>query len=98
LKSQLAGLTDAQLRAELEKLLPAMEQAAVRHAADGPLLAEIKRLNGKVTFDVRAPEWLRAIAGDQALEVFARITEIDWNERTDGHKEPEAKPISERVN
>lgn len=97
LQALVAALTDSQVRGEMEKLLPALEQAAARHAADGVLLSEIKRLRGKVTLDIAAPEWLRSYAGDDALQVFGRVAEIDLNERTDGHKAPEAKPLSERV-
>jgi sugar lactone lactonase YvrE len=98
LNSQLAALSDTQLRSDLEKLLPAMERAAVRHAGDRPLLNEIERLHGIATLEVRAPEWLRAIAGDEALELFGRIVEINLNERTNGHIKAEPKPISERTN
>lgn len=97
IKTLIASLTDSQLKSDTEKLLPAIEQAAVRSAQDRPLLAEVKRLNGKATLEVTAPEWLRAIAGDDALAVFGRIVELNLNERTDGHKEPEAKPLTQRV-
>ncbi len=61
------------------------------------LLAEIKRLGGKVSTEVFAPKWLREITGDDALTMFARIVEIDLNERTDGHKEPVPKRLDDRV-
>jgi acetyl esterase/lipase len=93
----LAALTDTQVHGEMEKLLPALEQAAARHARSRVLLDEIKRLHGKATVEVAAPDWLRSVTGDEALEVFGRIVEIDLNERTDGHKAPEPKPLSERV-
>ena len=92
-----ASLTDAQVRSDTEKLLPLLEQGAVRSAKDRVLLDEVKRLNGKATLEVNGPHWLRAIAGDEALGVLARIVELNWNERTDGHKEPEAKPLTQRV-
>lgn len=95
--SLIASLTDATVRGDMEKLLPALEQAAVRHARDSVLLAEITRKRGKATLDVAAPEWLRSFAGDDALALFGRIVEIDMNERTDGHKAPEPRPISDRV-
>lgn len=97
LQALVATLTDSQVRGEMAKLLPALEQAAARHAADRVLLSEIKRLRGKVILDITAPEWLRAFAGDNALEVFGRVAEIDLNERTDGHKAAEAKPLADRV-
>src|SRR5262249_21322140 len=68
-----------------------------RHEQDGALLAEVKRLGGRATTEVFAPEWLRAFAGDEALPVFGRIVEVELNERTDGHKPPERRPASERV-
>ena len=77
---------------------PAGLRAGGRAAArDRLLLAEIRRLGGKATVEVQAPEWLRSIVGDEALAVFGRIVEIELNERTDGHKEPVPKPLSERV-
>lgn len=91
------GLTDPQVRGDTEKLLPEFESAADRAQRDRTLLAEIKRLNGKATLEVVAPEWLRSIASDEGLPVFGRIVEIELNERTDGHKEPEPKKLSDRV-
>ena len=93
----IAALTDSEIRAATTKLLPELEQAAKRHFTDRPLLDEIQRLGGKVTLTIAAPEWLREIAGDAALGVFGRISEIDLNERTDGHKAPEPRPLSQRV-
>ena len=81
----------------MEKLLPELEKTAARHAQDRPLLAEVKRLRGKATLDIGAPTWLRSIAGDDELAVFGRIAELDLNERTDGHKAPQAKPLKDRV-
>ena len=100
-QQELAGLarslTDPQVRGETEKLLPAFESAADRSQRDRVLLAEIKRLNGKATLEVVAPDWLRSIASDESLPVFGRIAEIELNERTDGHKDPEPKKLSDRV-
>ncbi len=88
--------TDTSLKLTPELYL-ALRGAAVRHAQDKPLLAEIKRLGGTATIEVDAPVWLREIAGDEHLPVFGRITEILLNERTDGHKEPTPKKLSDRV-
>jgi hypothetical protein len=97
LKALVADLTDARVRRDAEQLLPTLELAAARQARDRLLLAEIKRLGGKATVEVQAPEWLRALAGDEELAVFGRLTEIELNERTDGHKAPTPKPLSDRV-
>src|SRR5262249_9493840 len=83
---------------DMEALLRALDKGAARFARDRPLLAEVKRLGGKPTLEIAAPGWLRSIAGDDALAVFGRIVELDLNERTDGHKEPEARPLTQRVN
>ncbi|MDA1054882.1 MAG: SMP-30/gluconolactonase/LRE family protein [Planctomycetota bacterium] len=91
------SLTDPQVRGDTEKLLPAFESVAGRYQRDQLLLAEIKRLGGKATLEVAAPDWLRSIASDEGLPVFGRIVEIELNERTDGHKEPEPKKLSDRV-
>ena len=64
---------------------------------DRALLAEIKRLGGTTTLEIAAPDWLRSIAGDDGLASFGRIVEIELNERTDGHKEPVPKSLTDRV-
>ncbi len=97
LKTLAAKLSDPQVRGDTEKLIPAFESAAVRTHQDRALLAEIKRLGGKVTLEVVAPDWLRSLASDEGLPVFNRIVEIELNERTDGHKDPEPKKLSDRV-
>lgn len=91
------NIADAQIRRDTEKLWPEFEKAAVRTVRDRALLDEVKRLNGKATLEVVAPDWLRGIAGDDGLVVFSQIVELNLNERTDGHKEPEAKPLTQRV-
>ena len=90
-------ITDAKVFDEMEKLLPFWKQAALHHVRDRVLLAEIKRLGGKATIEVQAPDWLRSIVGDEGLPAFGRIVEIDLNERTDGHKDPTPKKLADRV-
>ena len=96
-RTLVAGLTDPQVRGDMEKLMPLWEQAAVRYAHLRVLLAEIKRLGGKPILEVDAPEWLRSIVGDDGLTAFGRLVELELNERTDGHKEPIPKKLSDRV-
>lgn len=99
LKSLGAGLTDAQVRADFDKLFPnLMQSVGVRHAIDQKLLAEVKRLGGKATIEVVAPEWLRSITGDDALAIYGRIVGLDLNERTDGHKAATPKALKDRMN
>jgi sugar lactone lactonase YvrE len=98
IRSAIDAIADADLRDDTETLIPAIIDAAHRSARDRPLLAEVKRLNGRTTTEIVATDWLRAIAGDDALQAFGRIVELNLNERTDGHKEPDAKPITQRVN
>jgi sugar lactone lactonase YvrE len=97
LAAGIGELSDAKVKADTTALLPALERAAVQHAKDKLLLAEIKRLGGTATLEVDAPLWLREIAGDEALPVFGRLAEVILNERTDGHKEPTPKKLSDRV-
>ena len=97
IRSQMDSLTDSRVRQQSLALLPTLEKAAIRATANQALLSEVKRLNGKATIEVDAPDWLRSIAGDDALGVFGQIVELNLNERTDGHKEPEARPLSQRV-
>ncbi len=88
---------DPATAAAVKALLPELKQAGIQHAKDKLLLAEIKRLGGTATIEVQAPEWLRSITGDEALQVFGRITEIILNERTNGHKDPVPKKLTDRV-
>ncbi len=97
LESVISGLTDATIRRDTEALVPELEQAAVQYRRDQALLAEIKRLGGTATIEIVAPTWLRSIASDEGLPVFGRIAEIYLNERTDGHKEPVPKKLTDRV-
>lgn len=94
-------LLTAELTLEVERdiirLLPDLTRAALKHAEDKLLLAEIKRLGGTATIEVSAPTWLRESCGDESLPVFGRITEIELNERSDGHKEPVPKKLTDRV-
>ena len=97
LKAVADSLTDAAVRRDMETLQPKLEQAADRHERDRLLLTEINRLKGKTVSEIQAPDWLRSIAGDSALAVFGRFTEIELNERTDGHKDPEPRKLTDRV-
>lgn len=78
-------VADEALRKKLEGFLPQFNLAAIQYHSDQKLSAEIKRLSGKVSLEVVAPNWLRSIAGDEVLGVFGRIAEIELNEHTDGH-------------
>lgn len=95
--SAAAAMTDADLRGLVLKFIPQWEKSAARHVGDRALLAEIKRLGGKATIEVDAPERLRSIVGDEGLASLGRIVEIDLNERTDGHKAPTPKSLSDRA-
>lgn len=99
LRLMIAALTHPAAATDMAKaeLFVLLEQAALGHAKDKLVLAEIKRLGGTATLEVDAPVWLREIAGDEHLAVFGRITEIVLNERTDGHKEPTPKKLEDRV-
>jgi len=94
----LSSIDDQKLRGEISALLPAWKKNLAQQAQDRALLAEVKRLGGKAVSEVVAPDWLRSLAGDEALSTFSRIVELDLNERTDGHKEPTPKKLSDRVN
>jgi Leucine-rich repeat (LRR) protein len=97
LKTLIAGLSDEKVRRDTEALLPAFERAADMTERDDLLLAEIKRLGGKAKREVTAPDWLRSILPDADLPTFAQIVEVELNERTDGHKAPVAKKLTDRV-
>ncbi len=97
LQSEIQNITDTEVREKFSELLPSLKSAVQRAADDQRLLAEVQRLNGRVVQEVYAPAWLREIAGDDALTMFQRITELDLNERTDGHKAPEQKALQDRV-
>ena len=96
-KSLAATLTDPKVREETEKFLPTFDEAVLHHERDLRLLAEIKRLGGRATIEIVAPDWLRAIAGDDGLPVLGRIVEIELNENTDGHATPAPRKLTDRV-
>ena len=98
MKEMISSIKDEKLHDQLSRELLNWAVAAGQHFRDRPLLAEVKRLGGKATTEVVAPNWLREIAGDQSLSSYSRIVELDLNERTDGHKEPIPKKLSDRVN
>ncbi len=91
------SLTDPELRMKMNALLKEIKVAAIRHENDKKILPAIQHVKGKPIFEVFAPDWLRAIAGDEHLAVMSRITELDLNERTDGHQEPEKRELKDRV-
>lgn len=93
----LTGELTSEVERDMVRLLPNIARAATQHAEDKLLLAEIKRLGGTATIEVSAPAWLRESCGDESLLVFGRITEIELNERSDGHKDPVPKKLTERV-
>lgn len=94
----LSAIPEGKLQGKLLLVMPVWAETARHRFHDRALLAEAKRLGGRVVSEVVAPDWLRAIVGDEALLSFSRIVELDLNERTDGHKEPTPKKLSERVN
>ncbi len=92
----LASLKNSKLLKSMPSLMNELDRSAMVHAGYRPLLGEVERLHGQVKYDVKAPRELRAIVGDEGLHLFGRITEVYFNERTDGHKEPEKKAVSDR--
>lgn len=94
--SLVAKIKNPQIRTSMEHLVRESFPSE-HHRWNQTLLAAVKRLKGKATLEVFAPEFLRAYVGDDDLQPFARIVELDLNERTDGHKEPEKKLLSDRV-
>ncbi len=91
-------IEDSELRSKLESVLVYWAVVANENYQKRGLLAEVKRLGGKAIREPVAPDWLRSLEGDVALTSFSRIVELDLNERTDGHKEPTPKKLSDRVN
>jgi len=99
IKKLVGELTDSQVRTDFEKLLPELTmQIYLRYTSDKQLLAEVKRLGGTATIEIAAPAWLRSITGDESLAVYGRITGLDLNERTDGHKAATPKALKDRTN
>lgn len=96
-KALVATLTDPKVKEDTEKFLPTFNEAVVHYGRDQLLLAEIKRLGGKATLEVVAPDWLRSICSDESLPVLGRIVEIELNENSDGHATPAPRKLSDRV-
>ena len=93
----IGSIKDERLIDKLNEMAPILARALNQAARDRALLAEIKRLGGNATIENFALIWLREICGDESLPLFGRIVEIELNERSDGHKEPVPKKLTDRV-
>jgi sugar lactone lactonase YvrE/Leucine-rich repeat (LRR) protein len=91
-------IKDPELRSKFEIVVVYWAAVAHENYQNRALLAEVKRLGGKAISETVAPDFLRSLAGDEALTSYSRIVELDLNERTDGHKEPTPKKLTDRVN
>jgi hypothetical protein len=85
LDSQWRKVGDPLLRIRLRETIPAVEQAALarRHPLD--VAAAVKSARGTVRFEGGGPQWLREVAGDDAVRLFDRLTAIDLNDRGNPH-------------
>jgi hypothetical protein len=85
-RKQLAALAetvgDPKLRERTKQLLPDLEQAAVRHARVRRVVADVKAAKGTVKTEPAGPKWLREAVGDEPVEVFAGLVEIDLCDRS----------------
>jgi hypothetical protein len=85
------------LRTKAKQLVIDLEAVCVRHGRVRFIQDEVKRLKGKSVTEPGGPPWLSKLVSAEAMGVFARLTEIELNEHTDGHAERKARPKSEAV-
>jgi hypothetical protein len=90
-------VADAGLRNKAQQLVRDLEPACKLHARVRSLQQEVKRLKGKTVTEPGGQDWLRQVVGPEAMVLFARLTEIELNEHTDGHAERKARPKGDTV-
>lgn len=72
-----AAISDAELRAKAQALLPEVTQALGRRAATRQLAADVEAVGGKLTLSPQGPAWLYVTLADEGVALFDVPTAID---------------------
>ena len=76
---------DPLLRIRARELVPALEKAALARPHLLAVADAVKAARGTVRFEGGGPQWLRDVAGDDAMRLFDRLTAIDLNDKGNPH-------------
>jgi len=76
---------DPLLRIRARELVPALEKAALARPHLLAVAEAVKAAHGTVRFEGGGPQWLREVAGDDAMHLFDRLTAIDLNDKGNPH-------------
>ena len=76
---------DPLLRIRARELVPALEKAALARPHLLAVADAVKAARGTVRFEGGGPQWLREVAGDDAMRLFDRLTAIDLNDKGNPH-------------
>lgn len=76
---------DPLLRIRAREMIPALEKAALARPHLLAVAEAVKGARGTVRFEGGGPQWLRDVAGDDAMRLFDRLTAIDLNDKGNPH-------------
>lgn len=76
---------DPLLRIRAREVIPALEKAALARPHLLAVAEAVKGAGGTVRFEGGGPQWLREVAGDDAMRLFDRLTAIDLNDKGNPH-------------
>lgn len=76
---------DPLLRIRAREVIPALEKAALARPHLLAVADSVKAAHGTVRFEGSGPQWLREVAGDDAMHLFDRLTAIDLNDKGNPH-------------
>jgi len=76
---------DPLLRIRARELIPTLERAALARPHLLAVAGAVRAARGTVRFEGGGPQWLREVAGDDAMRLFDRLTAIDLNDKGNPH-------------
>lgn len=76
---------DPLLRIRAREVIPALEKATLARPHFLAVAEAVKAARGTVRFEGGGPQWLRDVAGDDAMRLFDRLTAIDLNDKGNPH-------------
>lgn len=84
-RARLVRLRDPALRARSLAFLPDLEATALRRRQGLRIEAELRALHGELKWSPGGPDWLRALAGDDAMAALQEVTELSLADKQDPH-------------
>lgn len=87
-------LSTAPLQEAAGKLIPELEQAALLRPRIAALARDIEAARGRYVLEPAGPPWLRPLVGEDAMQLFARLTVVDMFDR---NLPPKSGQVNEAV-